>query len=243
MTNHFVDAIKRFAARTGARPCRFRSGERKDDRTRRYLRDWTGGEDGARASSEEDRLCRLPTPARRPPPQPRLHRRRQRARPIAPPGAHRRTTGLGSPLRGPAGAPPVRRPAALRPAALRLPQPGAPGGGGRAVRTVGRRLRGGAHDLRPAPAAATGASSNGFPAPSVIGSPPQGCASRWPTTARRLVCLAHSCRPPSTASRARVCVPPPPTIGRSTTSRRDARSRRDRQSRKIAPAMSLDPET
>ena len=52
---------------------------------------------------------------------------------------------------------------------------------------------------------------------------PKGCASRWPTTARRRACSALCCRLPSTGSRARVCAPPsPPTIGKSTTSGRDA---------------------
>ena len=65
---------------------------------------------------------------------------------------HRRTTRPGPALRGPAGAGALRRPAPLRPAAAGLPQPGAPGGGGFAVRALARRLRHGAHDLRPAPA-------------------------------------------------------------------------------------------
>ena len=44
MTQRFVDAIKSFAARNGIEIVSFRRGERKDDRTRQYLRNWAGGE-------------------------------------------------------------------------------------------------------------------------------------------------------------------------------------------------------
>ena len=44
MTQRFVDAIKSFAARNGIEIVSFRRGERKDDRTRQYLRRWAGGE-------------------------------------------------------------------------------------------------------------------------------------------------------------------------------------------------------
>ena len=44
MTRRFVDAIKSFAARNGIEIVSFRRGERKDDRTREYLRNWAGGE-------------------------------------------------------------------------------------------------------------------------------------------------------------------------------------------------------
>ena len=44
MTQRFVDAIKSFAARNRIEIVSFRRGERKDDRTRQYLRNWTGGE-------------------------------------------------------------------------------------------------------------------------------------------------------------------------------------------------------
>ena len=44
MTQRFVDAIKSFAARNGIEIVSFCRGERKDDRTRQYLRNWTGGE-------------------------------------------------------------------------------------------------------------------------------------------------------------------------------------------------------
>ena len=44
MTQRFVDAIKSFAARNQIEIVSFRRGERKDDRTRQYLRNWSGGE-------------------------------------------------------------------------------------------------------------------------------------------------------------------------------------------------------
>ena len=44
MTQRFVDAIKSFAARNRIEIVSFRRGERKDDRTRQYLRRWSGGE-------------------------------------------------------------------------------------------------------------------------------------------------------------------------------------------------------
>ena len=44
MTQRFVDAIKSFAARNRIEIVSFRRGERKDDRTRQYLRNWSGGE-------------------------------------------------------------------------------------------------------------------------------------------------------------------------------------------------------
>ena len=44
MTQRFVDTIKSFAARNGIEIVSFRRGERQDDRTRQYLRNWTGGE-------------------------------------------------------------------------------------------------------------------------------------------------------------------------------------------------------
>ena len=44
MTQRFVDAIKSFATCNGIEIVSFRRGERKDDRTRQYLRDWPGGE-------------------------------------------------------------------------------------------------------------------------------------------------------------------------------------------------------
>ena len=44
MTQRFVDAIKSFAARNRIEIVSFRRGERKDDRTRQYLRNGSGGE-------------------------------------------------------------------------------------------------------------------------------------------------------------------------------------------------------
>ncbi len=44
MTQRFVAAIKRYAERDGIDIVSFRRGERKDDRTQEYLRQWPGGE-------------------------------------------------------------------------------------------------------------------------------------------------------------------------------------------------------
>ena len=44
ITQRFVDAIKCYAERNGIDVVRFRRGERKDDRTREYLRRWSWGE-------------------------------------------------------------------------------------------------------------------------------------------------------------------------------------------------------
>ena len=44
ITERFVDAIKSYATRNGIDPVTFRRGERKDDRTRVYLRTWSGGD-------------------------------------------------------------------------------------------------------------------------------------------------------------------------------------------------------
>ena len=44
ITERFVNAIKSYAARNGIDLVPFRRGERKDERTREYLRKWSGGE-------------------------------------------------------------------------------------------------------------------------------------------------------------------------------------------------------
>ncbi len=44
ITQRFVDAIKQYAERNGIDIVSFRRSERKDDRTREYLRQWSGGE-------------------------------------------------------------------------------------------------------------------------------------------------------------------------------------------------------
>ena len=44
ITQRFVEAVKRYAERDGIDIVSFRRGERKDDRTRAYLRRWSGGE-------------------------------------------------------------------------------------------------------------------------------------------------------------------------------------------------------
>ena len=43
MTERFVSAIKRYAERNGIDVVTFRRGERKDERTRKYLDQWSGG--------------------------------------------------------------------------------------------------------------------------------------------------------------------------------------------------------
>ncbi len=44
ITQRFVSAIKGYAERNGIDIVSFRRGERKDDRTQEYLRQWSGGE-------------------------------------------------------------------------------------------------------------------------------------------------------------------------------------------------------
>ena len=44
MTRRFVAAVERFAERNGIDIVTFRRGERKDERTQEYLRNWSGGE-------------------------------------------------------------------------------------------------------------------------------------------------------------------------------------------------------
>ena len=44
LTQRFVEAIERYAERNGIDVVSFRCGERKDERTQAYLRQWTGGE-------------------------------------------------------------------------------------------------------------------------------------------------------------------------------------------------------
>ena len=44
ITQRFVNAINRYAERNGIDVVSFRRGERKDDRTQEYLRNWSGGE-------------------------------------------------------------------------------------------------------------------------------------------------------------------------------------------------------
>ena len=44
MTRRFVNELERYAEREGVDLIRFERGERKDERTQRYLRDWHGGE-------------------------------------------------------------------------------------------------------------------------------------------------------------------------------------------------------
>ena len=44
ITERFVNAIKSYAERNGIDMVSFRRGERKDERTQKYLRSWPGGE-------------------------------------------------------------------------------------------------------------------------------------------------------------------------------------------------------
>ncbi|MYH29413.1 MAG: hypothetical protein F4018_05575 [Acidobacteria bacterium] len=44
ITQRFVNAIKRYAEDNGIDIVSFRRGERKDERTQEYLRDWSGDE-------------------------------------------------------------------------------------------------------------------------------------------------------------------------------------------------------
>ena len=44
ITQRFVNAIKGYAERNGIDVVSFRRGEREDDRTQEYLRNWSGGE-------------------------------------------------------------------------------------------------------------------------------------------------------------------------------------------------------
>ena len=44
MTRRFVEAVERFAERNGIDMVTFRRGERKDERTQAFLRNWSGGE-------------------------------------------------------------------------------------------------------------------------------------------------------------------------------------------------------
>ena len=46
MTRRFVAALEAFANREGVDLIRFERGERKDERTKEYLRRWPGGEGG-----------------------------------------------------------------------------------------------------------------------------------------------------------------------------------------------------
>ena len=66
----------------------------------------------------------------------------------------------------------------------------------------------------------------------IIGSPPKGCASPWPTTAPRRAFWGRSCRPRSTDSRPHACrLPSPRTTARSATCGKDTRWPRDQENR------------
>ena len=72
MTQRFVDAIKSFAARNRIEIVSFRRGERKDDRTRQYLRRWSGGE-GVLYIGKAQEKAKVVRTERRPRPRHRRH--------------------------------------------------------------------------------------------------------------------------------------------------------------------------
>ena len=64
ITQRFVDAIKRYAERNGIDIVSFRRGERKDDRTQEYLREWTGARGrSTSARPRRRRGCSAPSAA------------------------------------------------------------------------------------------------------------------------------------------------------------------------------------
>ena len=67
MTQRFVDAIKRFAERDGIDIVSFRRGERKDERTQEYLRQWPGGEGVLYIGKAQEKARVLRTERRRRP--------------------------------------------------------------------------------------------------------------------------------------------------------------------------------
>ena len=67
LTERFVAAIKRYAERNGIDLVAFRRGERKDDRTREYLRRWTGGEGVLYIGRAQEKARVLRTERRRDP--------------------------------------------------------------------------------------------------------------------------------------------------------------------------------
>ena len=70
MTQRFVEAIKRYAERNRIDIVSFRRGERKDERTREYLRTWTGGEGVLYIGRAQEKACCGPNAATTPPPAP-----------------------------------------------------------------------------------------------------------------------------------------------------------------------------
>ena len=67
MTRRFVDEWKRYAQREGVDLIRFERGERKDDRTRTYLRHWHGGEGVLYIGKAQERARVVRTERRRDP--------------------------------------------------------------------------------------------------------------------------------------------------------------------------------
>ena len=67
ITQRFVDAIKRFAERNGVDIVSFRRGERKDERTQEYLRQWSGGEGVLYIGKAQEKARVLRTERRRRP--------------------------------------------------------------------------------------------------------------------------------------------------------------------------------
>ena len=67
MTRRFVTSLERFARDQGVDVITFRKGERKDDVTQRYLRDWSGGEGVLSIGKAQEKARVLRTEKRRDP--------------------------------------------------------------------------------------------------------------------------------------------------------------------------------
>ena len=67
ITQRFVNAIKSYAECNGIDVVSFRRGERKDERTQEYLRNWSGGEGGLYLGKAQEKARVLRTERRRHP--------------------------------------------------------------------------------------------------------------------------------------------------------------------------------
>ena len=67
ITQQFLNAIKGYAERNGIDLVSFRRGERKDDRTQEYLRNWPGGEGVLYIGKAQEKARVLRTELRRRP--------------------------------------------------------------------------------------------------------------------------------------------------------------------------------
>lgn len=133
----------------------------------------------------------------------------------APSGAHRCANATRGPaLRRPAGAEPCRRPAGVRPATAQLPQREPHGTVAAACPTT-------------CGGSACGATSNGFPGRSAVGSPPKSCASPSPTIDTGARSRSRPAGDPRNRRRASV-KSSRPMIRKSTTAGTDTCSPRSR---------------